>query len=49
MRPLILRECDFLVSIPMLGKVESLNVGAAAAVFFYELLRQSRNLKPRNG
>ncbi len=46
MRPLILRECDFLVSIPMLGKVESLNVGAAAAVFFYELLRQSRNLKP---
>jgi len=49
MRPLILHECDFLVSIPMLGKVESLNVGAAAAVFFYELLRQSRNLKPRNG
>lgn len=49
MRPLILHECDFLVSIPMLGKVESLNVGAAAAVFFYELLRQSRDLKPRNG
>ena len=49
MCPLILHECDFLVSIPMLGKVESLNVGAAAAVFFYELLRQSRNLKPRNG
>jgi 23S rRNA (guanosine2251-2'-O)-methyltransferase len=44
MRPLILRECDFLVSIPMLGKVESLNVGAAAAVFFYELLRQRLNL-----
>ena len=49
MRSLILRECDFLVSIPMLGKVESLNVGAAAAVFFYELLRQSRNLKPPHG
>ena len=49
MRSLILRECDFLVSIPMLGKVESLNVGAAAAVFFYELLRQSRNLKLPHG
>lgn len=44
MRPLILHECDFLVSIPMLGKVGSLNVGAAAAVFFYELLRQRRSL-----
>lgn len=43
-RPIILRECDFLVSIPMLGKVASLNVGAAAAVFLYELLRQQRSL-----
>ena len=44
MRPIILRECDFLVSIPMLGKVASLNVGAAAAIFFYEALRQKLNL-----
>lgn len=42
MRPLIRQECDFLVSIPMLGKVASLNVSVAAAVFFYELLRQRR-------
>ncbi len=43
MRPIILRECDFLVSIPMLGQVGSLNVSAAAAVFLYELVRQKRN------
>jgi 23S rRNA (guanosine2251-2'-O)-methyltransferase len=39
-RPLILRECDYLVSIPMRGKIGSLNVSVAGAVFFYELLRQ---------
>ncbi len=44
-RPVILRECDFLVSIPMLGKVTSLNVGAAGAVFLYELLRQGLTTK----
>jgi 23S rRNA (guanosine2251-2'-O)-methyltransferase len=41
-RPINLRECDFTVSIPMLGKVASLNVSVAGAVFLYELLRQSR-------
>jgi 23S rRNA (guanosine2251-2'-O)-methyltransferase len=39
-RPLILRECDYVVSIPMLGKITSLNVAVAGAVFLYELLRQ---------
>jgi len=42
-RPVNLRECDFLVSIPMLGKVGSLNVAVAGAVFLYELLRQMRH------
>ncbi len=37
---LIREKCDFLVSIPMLGKVDSLNVATAAAVMFYELVRQ---------
>ena len=45
-RPLILRDCDFLVSIPMLGKVASLNVSVAGAVLLYELLRQSREPVP---
>jgi 23S rRNA (guanosine2251-2'-O)-methyltransferase len=40
-RPLILSECDYLVSIPMRGKISSLNVSVAGAVFFYELLRQA--------
>ncbi|MGZ8519757.1 MAG: 23S rRNA (guanosine(2251)-2'-O)-methyltransferase RlmB [Candidatus Binatia bacterium] len=41
-RPINLRECDFLVSIPMLGKVASLNVGVAGAIFLFELVRQQR-------
>ncbi len=42
-RPLILRECDYLASIPMEGKITSLNVAVAGAVFLYELLRQARS------
>lgn len=40
-RPINLRECDFVVSIPMLGGVASLNVSVACAVLLYELLRQN--------
>jgi 23S rRNA (guanosine2251-2'-O)-methyltransferase len=43
-RPLILRECDYRVSIPMLGKISSLNVAVAGAVFLYEILRQKRSI-----
>ena len=32
--------CDFIVSIPLLGRVSSLNASAAAAVLMYELVRQ---------
>ena len=34
------RHCDKLVSIPMFGQVESLNVSVAAAVCLYEAVRQ---------
>ena len=34
--------CDFTVSIPLRGKVTSLNASAAAAVMIYEVLRQRR-------
>jgi 23S rRNA (guanosine2251-2'-O)-methyltransferase len=37
---LVREKCDFLVSIPMKGKVSSLNASAAAAVLLYEALRQ---------
>ncbi|HYL93639.1 MAG TPA: 23S rRNA (guanosine(2251)-2'-O)-methyltransferase RlmB [Alphaproteobacteria bacterium] len=40
------KKCDFLVSIPMLGKVTSLNVSVAAGVVMYELARQRRNGNP---
>ncbi len=40
---LVARKCDFLVSIPMLGKISSLNVSVAAGVVLYEVVRQRRN------
>jgi 23S rRNA (guanosine2251-2'-O)-methyltransferase len=39
---LVASKCDFLVSIPMLGKVPSLNVSVAAGVVLYEIVRQRR-------
>jgi 23S rRNA (guanosine2251-2'-O)-methyltransferase len=38
----IRKKCDFLVKIPMLGKVPSLNVSVAAAIVMYEVARQRR-------
>jgi 23S rRNA (guanosine2251-2'-O)-methyltransferase len=40
LRPLVRRTCDELVSIPLSGTVESLNVSVAAAVLLYEARRQ---------
>jgi 23S rRNA (guanosine2251-2'-O)-methyltransferase len=40
LRPLVKRSCDFLVSIPLAGAVESLNVSVAAALLLYEARRQ---------
>ena len=45
---LVKRKCDFLVSIPMLGKVPSLNVSVAAAVVLYEIVRQRRAREASN-
>src|SRR5215469_933541 len=39
---LVRKKCDFLVSIPMLGDVPSLNVSVAGAVVMYEVARQRR-------
>ncbi len=40
LRPLVARTCDRLLTLPMRGKLGSLNVSAAAAVLCYEVLRQ---------
>ncbi len=39
---LVKDKCDFLVSIPMAGKVNSLNVSVAASLLMYEAMRQRR-------
>lgn len=42
MTRLVADNCDFLVSIPMQGKISSLNASAAAAILLYEAVRQRR-------
>jgi len=45
MRNLTTKNCDYLISIPMIGQIESLNVSVATGVLLYEVVRQrSSNL-----
>ncbi len=39
-RRLVKQKCDYLVYLPMLGKMASLNVSVAAGILLYEVLRQ---------
>ena len=39
---LVKENCDFLVRIPMMGKINSLNVSVAGALLMYEAFRQRR-------
>jgi len=39
-RRLVREHCDYLVSLPLLGRISSLNVSVAAAILLYEALRQ---------
>jgi len=45
LRPLIKKKCDKILSIPLLGKINSLNVAATASIFFFEVVRQRMKLK----
>ena len=40
LRPLVARTCDRLLTLPMRGKIGSLNVSAAGAMLCYEVVRQ---------
>jgi 23S rRNA (guanosine2251-2'-O)-methyltransferase len=40
LRKTVAEKCDFVVSIPMRGRVNSLNVSVAGAVLMFEVLRQ---------
>ncbi|MFA7660980.1 MAG: RNA methyltransferase, partial [Anaerovoracaceae bacterium] len=39
---LIREKCDFILSIPMAGKISSLNASNAAAVLMYEISKQRK-------
>lgn len=45
LRPLIRKKCDKILSIPLLGQINSLNVASAASIFFYEVVRQRMKKK----
>lgn len=42
---LIKDKCDFLLRLPMAGKITSLNASVAGGIFMYEVVRQRRNHK----
>ncbi len=44
LRRLTKEQCDFLISIPMFGTVESLNLSVATGVLLYEVVRQRNKL-----
>jgi 23S rRNA (guanosine2251-2'-O)-methyltransferase len=49
LRPRVAAACDALLSIPLAGRVESLNVSAAGAVLLFEAMRQRRAANSRPG
>ena len=46
LRPRVAASCDALVAIPLRGRIESLNVGAAAAVLLYEIVQRRLDNAP---
>lgn len=48
MRRLTEEKCNFLVKIPLFGKVESLNVSVACGMFLYEIRRQKSMLQHKS-
>jgi 23S rRNA (guanosine2251-2'-O)-methyltransferase len=44
-RPLVKKKCDFLLTIPVMGNFDSLNVSVAAGIIQYEILSQRRQTR----
>ena len=44
---LVKEKCDFVVSMPMKGKINSLNASVAAGVLMYEVARQRSGIKAK--
>ena len=42
LRPRVAKACDELIALPLLGRIESLGVSAAAAAILYEILQNRR-------
>ena len=42
---LVLQNCDFVIKIPMVGHIESLNASVSAAISKYEIVRQKNSKK----
>ena len=47
MSRLVRESCDFILSLPMKGKINSLNASVACGVVCYEIARQRAGLKSR--
>lgn len=45
MSDLLKKNCDFLINIPMSGKIQSLNASVATGIVLYEIVRQRGNKK----
>ncbi len=45
---LVKENCDFMINIPMTGKINSLNASVSAAISIYEIVRQKNLFKTKN-
>jgi len=48
-RPLVRKKCDFLISIPITGAIDSLNVSVAGGIILYEMNLNRNSLKGKGG
>jgi 23S rRNA (guanosine2251-2'-O)-methyltransferase len=46
---LVRERCDFILSLPMFGKINSLNASVAAGVILYEVVRQRQQAQKKSG